>query len=212
MITIDLRLYAPAVTRNREPILTVLNDHLPNPAHVLEIASGTGEHAIYFSEHLDQVRLWQPTDIEPSSLKSIEAWREHYEDNEKVSSKVARSKYLDVMAKDPHIDHACNVIVAINLLHITPWTVTEALMKFAQHHLPMGGLLYLYGPFWQQGEKPAESNLHFDSTLKKQNSAWGIRDLDAVLEEANKHGLSKKTLITMPANNLSVILECINPI
>ncbi|TVQ66596.1 MAG: DUF938 domain-containing protein [Oceanospirillales bacterium] len=212
MITIDLRLYAPAATRNREPILSVLNDHLPNPANVLEIASGTGEHATYLSEHLEQVRLWQPTEIEPSSLKSIEAWREHYEENERVATKVARSKYLDVTAKDPHIDHAYNVIVVINLLHITPWTITEALMRFAQHHLPLGGLLYLYGPFWQQGETPADSNVHFDSTLKKQNSAWGIRDLDAVLEEGHKHGLSKKAVISMPANNLSVIFECKNPI
>ncbi len=202
MITIDLRLYAPATQRNRDPILEVLKTHLPNPSKVLEIASGTGEHAIYLSEHLEQVTTWQPSDIESSALKSIEAWREHYPD-----SKVVRSKYLDVSAKDNHPEPLFNVIVAINLLHISPWSVTEALMKYASEHLPHQGLLYLYGPFWQADVTPAESNLHFDSTLKKQNSAWGIRDLDAVLEEARKHGLSNKAVIPMPANNLSVILE-----
>ncbi len=202
MITIDQRLYAPATQRNRDPILDVLRSHLPTPSRVLEIASGTGEHAIYLSEHLEQVTLWQPTDIESSSLKSIEAWREHYPD-----SKVLRSKYLDVTAKDNHPELSFDVIVAINLIHITPWQTTECLMKYASDHLPKGGLLYLYGPFWQSGVEPAESNLHFDATLKRQHSDWGIRQLNEVIEEARKHGFTEKAIIPMPANNLSIILQ-----
>lgn len=200
MTTIDLRLYAPAANRNRDPILEVLQEHLPDPARVLEIASGTGEHAVYFSDNIEKISLWQPTDIESSALKSIEAWREHYPE-----TKVLRAKYVDFSSKNTHLEHDYNTLVAINLIHITSWNTAENLIKFASETLSTAGMFYLYGPFWQKNSEPAESNQHFDQSLKKQNPEWGIRDLEAITDTAERHGLSLKTVTPMPANNLSVI-------
>lgn len=129
MISTDLRRFAPATLRNREPIVQQLQQHLPASAQVLEIASGTGEHALYFSEQLAQVTLWQPTDINDASLLSIQAWRQHaLEQSNSLNCTVAQPVFFDVCAADDlpaPLLQAFNVIVAINLIHIrrsaTPW-------------------------------------------------------------------------------------------
>ncbi|WP_417578956.1 DUF938 domain-containing protein [Nitrincola sp.] len=194
--------HAPATQRNRDPILKVLQTCLPDPASVLEIASGTGEHAVYLSSNLPQVIHWQPTDIDPTAISSIEAWRQrdHH-------PKLRPALHLDVMATPQIIPSEYNTLLAINMIHIAPWQAAEGLMKLAQSLLCNEGILYLYGPFWQDDVSPVDSNLAFDASLRQRNPLWGIRNLEEVTHLAEVHGLARQAVIPMPANNLSVIFR-----
>ncbi|EXJ10232.1 DUF938 domain-containing protein [Nitrincola nitratireducens] len=194
------RLSAPAALRNREPIRQALAAHLPSPASVLEIASGTGEHALYLSDNLAQVTCWQPTDIDSAALESINAWQA-----DATTKTLLSAAFFDVLADTPPPLATFNTLIAINMVHIAPWTATEGLMRLANRHLSVGGVVYLYGPYWQSGVEPAPSNLAFDASLRERNPLWGIRHLDEVVELARCHQLHLKTCIDMPANNLSVI-------
>ncbi len=192
---------APAVARNREPILQVLRGLLPSPAHVLEIASGTGEHAVWCAGQMPDV-TWQPTDRDADALASIAAWR--------AASGLANLLSpvpLDAEAPDYWPTTRVDVVVAINMIHIAPWSATRGLMRGAARVLEPGGLLYLYGPFRTPGVPLAPSNAAFDASLKARDAAWGIRDLQAVADEAAGHGLSLVETITMPANNLSLVFH-----
>ncbi|KGK42566.1 hypothetical protein LH51_06570 [Nitrincola sp. A-D6] len=191
--------HAPATQRNREPILKVLQTCLPNPARVLEVASGTGEHAVYLSSNLPQVIHWQPTDIDPTAISSIEAWRQSEQ-----HPKLLPAQHLDVTAPvDIALDYY-NALLAINMIHISLGPLPK-LMQLAKKLLDDKGILYLYGPFWQADVTPAESNLAFDMSLRQRNALWGIRDLEEVTQLAKTHGLIQQAIITMPANNLSVV-------
>ena len=194
--------HAPATRRNREPIFNVLQTYLPDPARVLEIASGTGEHAVYLSSNLSQVVHWQPTDIDPTALSSIEARRQsdHH-------PKLLPARLLDVTAPTEIPQGDYNTLLAINMIHIAPWQAAEGLMKLAQNLLSNDGVLFLYGPFWQADVSPAESNLAFDASLRQRNSLWGIRHLDEVTYLAKEHELIRQAVIPMPANNLSVVFR-----
>lgn len=197
------RLNAPATQRNREPILKVLQTWLPNPAKVLEIAAGTGEHSVYLSHRLPQVVRWQPTDIDSDALSSIEAWRQsdHY-------PKLLPAKRLDVTSPTEMPPNAhYNTLLAINMIHIAPWEATEGLMRLANQLLHDEGILYLYGPFWQADSLPADSNLAFDASLRQRNPLWGIRNLEQVTHLAETHGLELQAVVPMPANNLSVVFR-----
>jgi SAM-dependent methyltransferase len=191
---------APAAARNREPILRVLRDCLPPSALVLEIGSGTGEHAVWFSRALPTL-TWQPTDHDPEALRSIAAWRE-----QAGLANLLPPLPLDASAEKWPIAQA-DVVLAINVIHIAPWNTTQGLIAGAARVLTPGGLLFLYGPFREAGAHTTPSNAAFDADLRARNSSWGIRDLDELTELASRHGIDPPERISMPANNLSVVFR-----
>ncbi|MBT9317415.1 DUF938 domain-containing protein [Leptothoe spongobia] len=201
----DGRLYAPATERNREAILEVLERILPNPGTILEIASGTGEHASFFAPKLAP-RRWLPSDISAPMLKSITAWQQ-----------ATNARYLqpaielDVRDEpwpiETNAKQSIDAIVNINMIHIAPWKACEAMMAGAGRILPENGVLYLYGPFKRNGQHTAPSNATFDTWLKEQTTDWGVRDVEAVEGTAKVHQLALKEVIDMPANNLSLVFH-----
>jgi hypothetical protein len=213
MTAADAKQYAPATQRNRHAILSVLQQYLPPTGTVLEIASGTGEHAAFFAPHLAP-RLWLPSDMGEIQLKSIGAWRQ-----DALSPTLLAPISLNVMEKDwpqrvvqalcarDDSTHILSAIVCINMVHIAPWAATEGLFWGSESLLPQGGILYLYGPYQRGGKHTAPSNEAFDQMLRSQNPAWGVRALEAVIELAAHHQLRWRESIPMPANNFSVIFE-----
>ena len=205
----DERQFAPATQRNREPILEVLQRILPSTGTILEIASGTGEHAVFFAPRLSG-RKWLPTDINYLSLASISAWLKY-----ELSDNIYPPILLDVSANiwpvevEQQYFREITAIVSINMIHIAPWSACLGLMAGAGRILPEHGILYLYGPFKQKGQHTAPSNMAFDEMLKSQNAEWGVRDLDDVIAVAEKHNLQWRETILMPANNLSVVFQII---
>ena len=191
---------APAAARNCEPILLVLRDYLPRPARVLEIASGTGEHAVWFSGALPEL-TWQPTDRDPEALRSIAAWRDS----------TGRPNLLPPLRLDAAADiwpvAQADAVVAINMIHIAPWAATQGLVAGAAQVLTPGGLLYIYGPFREGGVHTGAGNAAFDADLRARDPSWGIRDLDEVAALASQHGFMALERIAMPANNLSVVFR-----
>lgn len=185
---------APSVERNREPILAVLRDRLPPTATVLEIASGTGEHAVFFASAMPDV-TWQPTDRDAEALASIEAWR-----IQAGPTNLLAPLLLDASALDAWPEVMPDAVVAINMVHISPWDATEGLMAGAARALQPGGWLFLYGPFREDGVHTG-GNAAFDADLRARNPAWGVRDLSAVVDAAARHGLTLEDRIEMPANN-----------
>ena len=200
----DARQYAPATERNREFILEVLQRLLPPTGNILEIASGTGEHAIFFSPRL-KPRQWFPSDPDPILRESIAAWQKHSpSDNLHLPLNIdARESAWAVEKGDIQI----KAIVNINMIHISPWSTCLGLMKGAGRLLPQGGVLYLYGPYKLGGEHTAPSNLAFDESLRLQNPEWGVRNLEDVVAAAQKEGLKFLEKVEMPANNLSVVFH-----
>jgi hypothetical protein len=202
----DARQYAPATLRNREAILKTLLQILPPTGNILEISSGTGEHAVYFAPHL-QPRQWIPTDPNPIAISSITAWQQYH-----PSPNLLAPITIDVTEPDwqrhPHLQNQdIQAIVNINMIHIAPWTACLGLMSGASKILPEGGLLYLYGAYKQNGKHTAPSNADFDASLRNQNPEWGVRDLEAVIDVAVAQNLLLQTVQPMPANNLSVIFQ-----
>lgn len=211
----DARQYAPATERNRVPILEVLLQVLPPTGTVLEVSSGTGEHAIFFAPRLHP-RKWIPSDPNPLARASIAAWREHCP-AENLYPAIALDVCEPIWAVEqdelsqslPGI-FKCDPITAIvniNMIHIAPWSACLGLMAGAKRILPAGGILYLYGPFKHGDRHTAPSNAAFDQSLRSQNPQWGIRDLDRVVAVAQAQHLSLLKTVTMPANNLSVIFQ-----
>jgi hypothetical protein len=196
----DARRHAPATARNREPILAVLERVLPATGVVLEIASGTGEHAAYFAPRFPRL-TWQPSDADPDNLASIAAWA--------AASGAANLRpplALDVGAANWGLDSAA-AILCINMIHIAPWVATEALMAGAARRLASGAPLCLYGPYKRGGRHTAPSNAAFDADLRRRNPAWGVRGLDDVARVADAHGFVLDKVVEMPANNLSVVFR-----
>ncbi|MBD1862884.1 MULTISPECIES: DUF938 domain-containing protein [Trichocoleus] len=203
--------HAPATARNREPILQVLQRVLPDTGTVLELASGTGEHAIFLAPRL-QPRIWQPSDPNPEMVASIAAWQQEW------PSKHLRSP-LQLDAREPVWpveivsdgndlpEPPISAIVCINMIHIAPWSACLGLMAGAGRILPAGGILYLYGPYQQSGQHTAPSNEFFDETLRSQNPEWGVRHLEDVVAAANAQNLTLLETVPMPANNFSVIFQ-----
>ncbi|KAB0264165.1 DUF938 domain-containing protein [Microvirga brassicacearum] len=193
-------LTSPSVARNREPILEILHRVLPKSGVVLEIASGTGEHAVYFAAALPHLR-WQPTDRDERALKSIAAHRA-------ISGlpNLLAPLVLDAAEVEWPVRHA-DAIVAINMVHISPWRATQGLMAGAGRVLPPGGGLYLYGAYKENGAHTAPSNERFDQDLRRRDPEWGVRDLEEVTELADRHGLVLAERIAMPANNLSLVFR-----
>ena len=193
-------LTAPAVARNREPILAILRQALPAQGIVLEIASGTGEHAVHFAAGLPEV-TWQPTDRDADALRSIAAYR--------TSARLPNLlPPLELDAASPRWPVArAEAIVSINMIHIAPWTAAEGLMAGAGRVLATGGLLYLYGPFKEDGRHTAPSNAAFDAGLRARDPEWGVRDVAEVSDLAGRYGLVLVERVAMPANNLSLVFH-----
>ncbi len=196
----DLRRSAPHVARNAEPIVHVLRSILPDRGLVLEVASGTGEHAVHFARAFPKL-LFQPSDPEAAALRSIEAWRA-----EAGLFNLLPPIPLDARAAEWPLATA-DAILCINMVHISPWTATAGLMRGAGRLLGAGAPIYLYGAYRQAGVETAPSNIAFDQSLRERNPDWGLRELEDVVEEAAKHGFQLDTVVPMPANNLSVVLR-----
>jgi hypothetical protein len=202
----DARQFAPATERNREPILTVLQEILPATGTVLEISSGTGEHAVFFAPQL-QSHLWLPSDPNPIARASIAAWRS-FAPIENLLPPIALDCCDPVWAveqADVPLPQPIRAIVNINMIHIAPWSACLGLFAGAARILPPDGILYLYGPFKQNDRHTASSNATFDQSLQMQNPDWGVRDLEQVVAVAQTHGFSLVKTVAMPANNLSVV-------
>jgi SAM-dependent methyltransferase len=193
------RRFAPATERNREPIAQVLRDLLPASGTLLEVASGTGEHAVHFARLFPGLD-WQPSDADPEALASIRAWRES------AGLRNLREPIkLDAAAHWPEIE--ADAILCVNMVHISPWAATEGLMRGAGRLLAAGARLILYGPYRRSEVPTAPSNEAFDASLRARNAEWGLRDLAAVRAEAEAHGLAFERLFEMPANNLILVFR-----
>jgi hypothetical protein len=192
-----MKQHAPATARNREPIRDVLARVLPSAGDVLEIASGSGEHALFFARAFPQL-AWQPSDTNDDAIASIAAWRA-----EDAPSNLRAPIVLDASANVwPHV-HA-DAIVCINMIHIAPWQAALGLAAGAARTLASGALLFLYGPYIVDGET-APSNREFDRSLRARNSHWGVRELREVEAAARDFVLAET--VAMPANNLSLIFR-----
>ena len=199
MTTTDDRRFAPATLRNRDPILAVLGRVLPARGVVLEVASGSGEHAIYFAESLPAL-TWQPSDPSAAARASIAAWAA-----QTGLRNVLPPVALDAAAAWP-VD-ASDAVVCINMVHIAPWEACVGLMRGAARVLSPGAPLVLYGPYRVAGAHTAPSNAAFDEDLRGRDPRWGVRDLEAVVAEAQAHGIAHVETVAMPANNLAVVFR-----
>ncbi len=223
------RQYAPATLRNRFAILEVLLRVLPPTGTVLEVASGTGEHAIFFAPRLSP-RKWLPSDPNPQSRASIAAWSA-YNPCENLYPPIDLDVCMPIWSVEEDVQQQfrsaeaavpaspgwrdgdrlkrspITAIVNINMIHISPWSASLGLMAGADRILPLGGILYLYGPFKKGGKHTAPSNEAFDEALRAQNSEWGIRDLDDVVTAASTQHLNLLDTYQMPANNISVVFQ-----
>ncbi|HYE52067.1 MAG TPA: DUF938 domain-containing protein [Azospirillaceae bacterium] len=196
----DPRRFAPAAARNRGPILEVLRTVLPAEGAVLEVASGSGEHAVAFADALPGLR-WIATDPDPENRASIQGWI----DATGIRS-VCGPLDLDAASADWPVDRA-DAVVCVNMIHIAPWEACLGLLAGAARVLPAGAPLYLYGPFRRGGAHTAPSNAEFDASLRARDPAWGVRDLEAVTEAAERAGFHPDRVVEMPANNLSVVFR-----
>lgn len=192
------RRYAPATQRNREALLEVLRHVLPARGTLLEIASGSGEHAAYFGPHFPELVL-QPTDVDPEALASIDAWCADV-------TNVHPALVLDASSWPWPVSSA-DAILCVNMIHIAPPEALEGLLQGAAKLLSPGAPLILYGPYREGGGHTAESNARFDADLQRRDPRWGVRDLEAVLARAAELGLAHEDTVVMPANNRTVILR-----
>ena len=195
-----MKRHAPATERNRDAITAVLREVLPERGLLLEVAAGTGEHAAYLAPLFPDLR-WQPSDPDPAALSSIEAWQA-----DAGADNLLPPIFLDAAAETWPIDSA-QAILCINMVHISPWTATEGLMRGAGRLLSARAPLVLYGPYRRANVATAPSNEAFDGSLKARNPAWGLRDLEAVQAEAAGQGLGFERLFEMPANNLTLVFR-----
>ena len=191
-------LTSAAAERNKDPILTVLESVLPESGAVLEIASGTGQHVCFFGAQLPGIH-WQPTDPDAAHLEAIAT-----RIREAQLTNVAPPLALDVREPRWPVAESYDAIVCSNMIHISPWPATPALCLGAARHLRTHGLLVLYGPYLEGGTA-VQSNLEFDASLKRRNLEWGLRDVEEVTRVAAEHGLQRRQIVRMPANNLAIV-------
>jgi hypothetical protein len=196
--TSDARQHAPAAERNRDPILAVLRQVLPASGLVLEIASGSGQHVTHFAAALPDL-VWQPSDPDAGSRASIAAWTAHT-----GLTNIRAPLALDVEHGPWGIDSA-QALICINMIHISPWTATQALFDGAARLLGSGGVMYLYGPYRRHGAHTAPSNEAFDQQLRNRNPAFGVRNMEAVVALGEAQGFVCSEPVAMPANNFSLV-------
>lgn len=196
----DARRSAPAASRNREPIAEVLAEWLPESGTVLEIASGTGEHAIWCAERFPYL-VWQPSDAHPDALASIAAWGEA-----SGLSNVQQPLVIDASGSDWPVDRA-DAVLNINMADISPWSASLGLIEGAAKILPKDGSLILYGPWLKDEIETAPSNLSFDADLKRRDPAWGLRRVEDFAAAAAANGFELAEWRRMPANNLMILFK-----
>ena len=196
-----MKRHAPATARNSEPLAEVLAEELPDRGLVLEIASGSGEHAVFLARRFPALG-WQPSDVDLEALASVDAWAA-----EAAGANLRPAIALDAAQANWPIA-AADAVLCVNMVHISPWSAAVGLFTGAGRILTSGAPLVLYGPFIEPGRETAPSNLAFDQSLKQRNSEWGLRntaDLDAL---AADHGLRRTARQAMPANNLVLVYRC----
>lgn len=191
---------APAVLRNREYIAEVLREWLPERGLVLEVASGTGEHAVYFAEVFPELE-WQPSDTHPDALASIKSWRDA-----RGLPNLRPPVELDASAPQWPIERA-DAVVNINMVHISPWAAALGLLDGAARILTTGGPLILYGPWLKDDIPTAPSNLAFDRDLRSRDPEWGLRRVEEFATAAEERGIRLQQTRLMPANNLMLLLR-----
>ena len=196
-----MKRHAPATARNSEPLAEVLAEELPDRGLVLEVASGSGEHAVFLARRFPALG-WQPSDVDLEALASVDAWAA-----EAAVANLRPAIALDAAQANWPIA-AADAVLCVNMVHISPWSAAVGLFTGAGRILTSGAPLVLYGPFIEPGRETAPSNLAFDQSLKQRNSEWGLRntaDLDAL---AADHGLRRTARHAMPANNLVLVYRC----
>jgi len=195
----DGRWFTPSAERNKEPILAVLRRALPRTGLVLEIASGTGQHVTHFAKAFPDL-TWQPSDPDAAFRESIRSWIAQAD-----LTNVRDPIDLDVCGSPWPVTDA-DAVTCINMIHVAPWAATESLLAGARDVLTRGGVLFLYGPYRRFGRHTAPSNEAFDGQLRATDPAWGVRDLEAVVELAGAAGFELAEIVDMPANNLAIVL------
>jgi SAM-dependent methyltransferase len=192
--------FSPSAERNKQPILEVLQTFLPAQGTALEVASGTGQHVVWFAQNMP-LWTWQPTEVHSGALYNIEVRA-----TEADLANVNVALPLDVCKTPWQLEDApFDLVLCINMLHIAPWEACGALMRGAATHLAPGGKLVTYGPYFEAGVTPTQSNVDFDQSLRAHDPTWGIRHLDDVVQEAAAAGLVLAARHTMPANNLLLV-------
>jgi hypothetical protein len=199
---VSAKQHAPATLRNREAIAEVLARELPASGTVLEIAAGSGEHAVFFAARFGAL-TWLPTDPAPEALASIAEYRADY-----AGTNLSAPVMLDAADPDSWPVAEAAAIVCINMVHISPWAATQGLFRGAARLLgSSGGPLIIYGPFIEDGVATAASNLAFDESLKDRDTRWGLRRAEDLDSLAAAHGLARAARHAMPANNLSLVFR-----
>ena len=193
-----MKRHAPATARNSEPLAEVLAGELPNEGLVLEIASGTGEHAVFMARRFPALD-WQPSDCATDALHSVDAWAQ-----EAGLANLRPAIALDAAAGEWPVEQA-DAILCVNMVHISPWQATVGLFEGAGRVLASGAPLILYGPFLEADVDPAPSNLAFDESLKTRDPAWGLRQVGELDGLARANRLSRAARHIMPANNLVLV-------
>lgn len=194
-----MKQHAPATLRNRDPIAAVLARELPASGTVLEIAAGSGEHAVFFAGAFPAL-IWLPTDPAQAALASIAAWRADY-----PGTNLSAPLLLDAASPDSWPVAQAAAIVCINMVHISPWAATQGLFRGAAQLLGTGAPVILYGPFLEAGVETAPSNLDFDQSLKARNPLWGLRAAEDVDALAAQHGMARSARHALPTNNIMLI-------
>jgi hypothetical protein len=190
----------PAAERNKQPILSVLERVLPRAGTLLEVASGTGQHATHFAAHLPTWTI-QPSDVDEANLSSIRAWAA-----EAALPNLQAPLSIDVCADDWHVAPV-DALYNANMIHIAPWEVALGLLRGAARHVRRSGVLVMYGPFRIGGAHTAPSNQAFDQDLKQRDPRFGVRDLEAVVSAAEGCGFSLQERAEMPANNQLLVFK-----
>lgn len=193
-----MKRHAPAAARNSEPIAQVLERELPESGIVLEIASGSGEHAVFMAQRFPALR-WQPSDQDPEALLSIDGWA-----SEAGLANLLSAVTLDASSADWPVDNA-DAILCVNMVHISPWEAAEGLFRGAARLLGKGAPLILYGPYFEDDTETAPSNIAFDESLRSRNPAWGLRRLSQMDLLASQTGFERTARYEMPANNLTLV-------
>ncbi|MEP3420334.1 MAG: DUF938 domain-containing protein [Erythrobacter sp.] len=195
-----MKKHAPATLRNREVIAQALAEELPQDGLVLEVASGSGEHAVFFAGRFPMM-TWQPSDPDGEAVASIRAYRTEFS-----GTNLRPPMVLDASMPDHWNAEAVDAIVCINMTHISPWAASAGLFKGAAQILSGKNLpLILYGPYFEHGIEPAPSNIAFDEGLRARNSEWGIRNLADMDALAHANGLTRTARREMPANNVLLV-------